>query len=315
MEASKKRLDKFPKRLKRFRQSVLAAACSGKLTEDWREGNINVQDVYIDLLEFENKRITEFKSKNNYKTFKFEDSIFSSEELPTTWKIAKIGYLCDCIVPGRDKPKTFSGTIPWITLPDIKSDFIDGISCTNNLSNKEIAEVNARIIPSNSVIISCIGRFGISFINTREIVINQQLHAYLQSSIILSKYLMYYMKTMTEYMQEVSTATTVAYLNKDNCNSIPINLPPLKEQQEIVRRVEALFAIADQLEARYKKAQAYVEKLTQSILAKAFRGELVPQDPNDESASVLLERINAEKENNITVQKKTQRIKRRAHKR
>ncbi len=66
---------------------------------------------------------------------------------------------------------------------------------------------------------------------------------------------------------------------------------PLAEQQEIVRRLEELFALADQIEARYAKAAAHVEKLTQSILAKAFRGELVPQDPNDEPASILLERI------------------------
>jgi type I restriction enzyme S subunit len=68
-------------------------------------------------------------------------------------------------------------------------------------------------------------------------------------------------------------------------------LPPLPEQQEIVRRVGALLALADQLEARYAKAKAYVEKLAPSLLARAFRGELVPQDPNDEPASVLLKRI------------------------
>ena len=81
------------------------------------------------------------------------------------------------------------------------------------------------------------------------------------------------------------------FLNLTVTKALPIFLPPLAEQQEIVRRVEALFAVADQLEARYAKAKAHVEKLTQSILAKAFRGELVPQDPNDEPASVLLERI------------------------
>ncbi len=65
--------------------------------------------------------------------------------------------------------------------------------------------------------------------------------------------------------------------------------------KKIVRRVESLFTLADQLEARYKKGKAYVDKLTQSILAKAFRGELVPQDPNDEPAEKLLERIRAGK--------------------
>jgi type I restriction enzyme S subunit len=77
---------------------------------------------------------------------------------------------------------------------------------------------------------------------------------------------------------------------------LPIPYPLLAEQKEIVRRVEALFKTADTLEARYLKAKAHVDKLTQSILAKAFSGELVPQDPNDEPASVLLERIRAERE-------------------
>ncbi|MFK4028020.1 type I restriction endonuclease subunit S [Stutzerimonas balearica] len=63
----------------------------------------------------------------------------------------------------------------------------------------------------------------------------------------------------------------------------------------VVRRVEQLFAFADHLEARVKAAQARIDRLTQSILAKAFRGELVPQDPNDEPASVLLERIKAQR--------------------
>ena len=73
-------------------------------------------------------------------------------------------------------------------------------------------------------------------------------------------------------------------------------LPPLEEQNEIVKRVEMLFKTADEIEARYKKAKKYVDKLTQSILAKAFRGELVPQDPNDEPAEKLLERIMEERE-------------------
>jgi type I restriction enzyme S subunit len=72
---------------------------------------------------------------------------------------------------------------------------------------------------------------------------------------------------------------------------------PLAEQQEILRRVEALFVLADQIEARYAKAKAHVEKLTQSILAKAFRGELVPQDPKDEPAEALLRRIRQQSNN------------------
>ena len=68
-------------------------------------------------------------------------------------------------------------------------------------------------------------------------------------------------------------------------------VPPIPEQQEIVCRVESLFALANQIEARFAQARAQVEKLTPSLLARAFRGELVPQDPNDEPASAFLKRI------------------------
>ena len=69
------------------------------------------------------------------------------------------------------------------------------------------------------------------------------------------------------------------------------SLPPITEQAEIVRRAEALFALADRIEARCTAARTQAQRLTPLVLAKAFRGELVPQDPNDEPASALLARI------------------------
>jgi type I restriction enzyme S subunit len=74
-------------------------------------------------------------------------------------------------------------------------------------------------------------------------------------------------------------------------NPLPIPLPPEEEVYEIVLRVESLFAMADSVEKQYQAAKARLDKLTQAILAKAFRGELVPQDPNDEPAAELLKRI------------------------
>ena len=78
-------------------------------------------------------------------------------------------------------------------------------------------------------------------------------------------------------------------------NDIDFPLPPLDEQKEIVRQVDKLFALADKVETHYQKAKARVDKLSQSVLAKAFRGELVPQDPDDEPTEMLLERILEEK--------------------
>jgi type I restriction enzyme S subunit len=79
-------------------------------------------------------------------------------------------------------------------------------------------------------------------------------------------------------------------------NDIPFALPSIEEQTEIVRRVESLFALADTVEKQYLAAKQRLDRLSQSLLAKAFRGELVPQDSNDEPAAELLKRIQAERQ-------------------
>ncbi|MBK9510899.1 MAG: restriction endonuclease subunit S [Cytophagaceae bacterium] len=97
-------------------------------------------------------------------------------------------------------------------------------------------------------------------------------------------------------------------LNLNIVRNIPLPLPSLEEQIKIVKQVENLFAFADKIEVRYTKAKTMLDKLPQSILAKAFRGELVAQDPNDEPASVLLERIKKEKDK-ISADKKGKKTK------
>lgn len=107
------------------------------------------------------------------------------------------------------------------------------------------------------------------------------------------------------YLNEGAVGSTMANLNQRVFLALPLVLPSLAEQREIVRRVEGLFKTANEMEARYLKAKAHVDKLTQSILAKAFRGELVPQDPNDEPASVLLERITAERNGSAPLRRRS----------
>jgi type I restriction enzyme S subunit len=97
------------------------------------------------------------------------------------------------------------------------------------------------------------------------------------------------------FFKRFSHGGTMEILNLGILRELPIPLPSIAEQTEIVRRVEQLFAFADQLETRVKATQARVNGLTQSILTKAFRGELVQQDANDEPAGVLLERIKAQR--------------------
>jgi type I restriction enzyme S subunit len=90
-------------------------------------------------------------------------------------------------------------------------------------------------------------------------------------------------------------AVNQASINQTDVKGCVLELPLLEEQKEIIRRVESLFALADTVEKQYLAAKQRTDRLTQSLLAKAFRGELVPQDPNDELAADLLKRIQAER--------------------
>jgi type I restriction enzyme, S subunit len=84
-------------------------------------------------------------------------------------------------------------------------------------------------------------------------------------------------------------------INSKQIQGLEFRLPPIREQEEIVRRIESAFQKIDRLAAEASRALELTDKLDEAILAKAFRGELVPQDPNDEPASVLLECIKAER--------------------
>ena len=94
-------------------------------------------------------------------------------------------------------------------------------------------------------------------------------------------------------MQKAVKGVAIRGINIGDVRALQIPFPPLNEQHEIVRRVETLFAFADRLEARCTAARKQVGQLTPALLAKAFRGELVPQDPNDEPAAELLKRLAA----------------------
>lgn len=92
-------------------------------------------------------------------------------------------------------------------------------------------------------------------------------------------------------LDEAAVGSTMANLNQGILLALELWLPAVEQQRRIVNEARRLFSYADRLEQRIQATRARVERLTPALLAKAFRGELVPQDPNDESAEVLLERL------------------------
>ena len=112
---------------------------------------------------------------------------------------------------------------------------------------------------------------------------------------LLAPYLNYSLSSgfLRSQIVEVARSTSgVNNINTSEIKALQIPVPTIQEQQEIVKRVEGLFAVADKIEAQYNSLKTKIDTLPQAILNKAFKGELVPQNPNDEPASVLLERIN-----------------------
>jgi len=155
-------------------------------------------------------------------------------EIPEEWEVVRVGELCDYIVPGRNKPKLFKGKIPWITTPDIVGPEIKDSQVGLYVSLDEVKKCGTRVVPSGSVIMSCVGEFGIIAITTRVIVINQQLHAFIPSNDLDTNFLRFSLILQKPYMEKIATKTAVPYMNKFNCNSIPIPKPTIDEQKDII---------------------------------------------------------------------------------
>jgi type I restriction enzyme S subunit len=122
---------------------------------------------------------------------------------------------------------------------------------------------------------TCVGTFGLSAVVERPIVINQQLHAFICNELIVPKYLAYCIRSNKIYFESKSTSTTIQYLNKENCNSMPLPLCTPTEQMQIVQAIESRLSEADKLEDTITNTLQHAEALKQSILKKAFEGQLI----------------------------------------
>ena len=321
LDAGVEALKRVQTLLKRYRQSVLKAAVEGKLTEKWREAHKDEIEPASELLKrilaerrakWEETELAKMKAKGKVpKDDRWKErysepllpNLSDEHPIPTAWMWVTSGGICDSVVPNRDKPKSFSGGTPWITLPDFHDARIELVVKPDQigLSEEEVRAYRAKVIPKGSVVMSCVGRFGIASVLPTPVVINQQLHAFLVPSTGLRpEYLAIALKSQRRFMEKAATATTISYLNKTGCNSVPIPLPGFKEQAAIVSEVAWILSVVDKWEGLVEMELSRSKAMRQSILKKAFEGKLVPQDPNDEPASVLLERITAQKNRGTT---------------
>ena len=187
--------------------------------------------------------------------------------IPDEWNSIQVQDVCDFIVPGRNKPLKFNGDIPWITTPDLTDCREVYFSRAGlKISKEEAKSVGSKIVPVGSVIMSCVGEIGVVAIAGRNVVLNQQLHAFLPSEKINNYYLVYALKNQESYFYSMATKTALPYLNKDNCNSTPLPLPSIQEQTAIANALSDVDALIAALEKLINKKSAIKTAAMQQLL-------------------------------------------------
>jgi type I restriction enzyme, S subunit len=301
VEATKTRLERIPDTLKRFRQSVLADAVSGRLTEEWRSQHKldSVSDLSSELV------LNDGKAKKVESTSGHE---LMTEIFPPSWEVSTFNLLYRFIdYRGKTPKKSDSGkrlysakNIKMGWLSDEPIEYLDESDYTAWMT-RGFTNLGDIFFVTEGHTMGCVAINDIG----SDIALAQRTLTLQPYGKINTKFHFYYMLT-AEFQRLVelnATGSAAKGIKSAKFRGLPAPFPSFKEQNQIVRRVEQLFAYADRVELQANAALVQVSQLTQSILAKAFRGELTAgwraANPElvsgDNSAVALLARIKEER--------------------
>ncbi len=318
LEAGVAALKKTQALLKRYRQAVLKAAVEGELSRAWREANPDVEPAekllerillkrYVkwekeeqQRLKLKGKKLIDNKWKDKYVPPEpFEDS--GESRLPIKWTICSLSALCSDIGDVNHKmPKAQREGIPYVSTKDFTNTGIN-FEATKLISQDDYRILCEKIWPErNDILLSRYGTVGqVRLVaESREFQASYSIAILKPADVEISPYLA--LALQGEFVQlqvrKHTRATAQPDLGLKHIRTFAIPLPPFEEQRyilsEVGRYLSIIAAMSEAIQAELKRS----EQLRQSILKKAFSGLLVPQNPDDEPASVLLERIKAEKE-------------------
>ncbi|MBQ0961633.1 restriction endonuclease subunit S [Ideonella sp. 4Y11] len=300
IKACNDHLDAIPGLLRRFRQAVLDAATFGSLTEDWR----NEQDSLPPTTELVHAMNADHMAAGGHERGNASEPTqeahdLTSARLPGGWEIST---LRDCCLPGRPitygilkpGPELDEG-VPYIRVADFPGNKLNLQSIKRTSPAIDLQFKRARLI-GGDLLLSIRGSVG------RLIVIPPSLEganitqdtARLSINPRLNARFVYYALLSPDAQRRMANAVrgvAVRGINIGDVRALQIPLPSLTEQNEIVRRVDELFFLAEHIEARWYGSRARAQRLLPQVLQKAFRGDLLPQDANDEPASALLARL------------------------
>jgi type I restriction enzyme S subunit len=290
VNSARDHLSRIPAILKRFRQAVLAAASSGRLTEDWRGGLVSTTTSLGKVSE--------------------PGEVEPLFDLPASWRWSSFASVCDDITVGHVGPMAneYRETgIPFLRSQNVREFRFDpkGLKYVSREFHKQLEKStlhpgDVAVVRSGNAGVACVIPDDIKEANCADLVI-------IRPAFVLDPHyacIFINSNAARAHVDEVKVGIAQGHFNIGSARKTPVPLPPLEEQRQIARRVGVMFRLADTIEERVTNASLCADKLTQSILAKAFRAELVPTEAElarregreYEPASVLLERIRKERE-------------------
>ncbi|MDI6753365.1 MAG: restriction endonuclease subunit S, partial [Thermodesulfobacteriota bacterium] len=319
INAARERLAKVSVIFKRFRQAVLSAACSGRLTADWRDAQADLEPaeklVERILLKRQQRYIADCnkakaEGKNPpKKPENLKSRIVETNGLPKItdgWTWVYLPYLGN-MSRGKSKnrprnaPHLYGGPYPFIQTGDIAQS--GGRITSHHQTYSDPGLAQSHLWPAGTVCITIAANIAASAILTYPACFPDSVVGLIpDQDLCLAEYVEFFSRTARDNLEQFAPATAQKNINIGILNDVAVPLPPYAEQKEIVRRVEALFKLAGMIDNRVKAATLRAEKMIQAILAKVFRGELVPTEAelarregrSYEPASALLARIKAE---------------------
>ena len=276
INAAHDRLSRVPLIMKRFRQGVLAAACSGRLTEGWREENPDGESG-AQLLE----RLIERRKKIKKVGKTFEDDTFFEKfpELPSTWTWSTIQQTAERVTVGHVGPmknEYRSEGIPFLRCQNVRENYFDSRGLVyispqfhESLKKSALEPGDLVVVRSGNVGVCCIIPESLTEANCSDLVVVKKPFGF------VPKFGAYYVNSLAQKWIDLGTVgIALSHFNTKSVATLPIPIPPLAEQHEIVSRVGLLFERADAFDHEVVAASRRCERLTQAVLAKAFVGKL-----------------------------------------
>lgn len=288
-------LERIPQILKQFRQSVLAAATSGRLTEGWREKDGKSINTWLSTIPINGAPLPSEYDRLGKIAFKLTKIEHSAKELPETWALLTIADLYEMKVlidfadgnHGAMYPRkedfTGQGAL-FLTASQIGENWEVDITACPRLRSDKAQQLVKGWAKKNDVLLThnaTVGRVALLEYGEEDVLLGTSVTFYrFNENFISPNYgrILFSSPFFQDQLKMEMAQTTRNQVPITKQVSFNFICPPLEEQHEIVRRVERLFAFAERLEARWRSAQGQVGSFTPSLLAKAFRGELVGRE-------------------------------------